>query len=289
MKRLSEMECALTNANGQTEMANSSVSKLEQKNSAMKQKLESARLLALKSSVELQETVLKEHATLKKVQLCDSEKEVLLENLKSYKNKGAKLHKDLKKAEALCNQTEALWKQEEREKEKILAQTSSIRKERERLEALAKEERRKIRQKADCELQKYKDNMKDFEEQISKLRMECESSRVAELREGINRSYGSHPTDRNTPAKRGHLIPNMYKRLPVFQEISPSESAREKNRECTMCMVEDISVIFLPCAHQVLCEECNERHEKDGATTCPLCRALIQTRFKPRFVKKQNN
>lgn len=288
MKRLSEMECALTNANAQTEMANSSVSKLEQKNSAMKQKLESARLLALKSSVELQEIVLKEHATLKKAQLSDSEKEVLLENLKSHKNKVAKLQKDLKKAEALYKQSEALWKQEEREKEKILAQTSSIRKERERLEALAKEERRKIRQKADCELQKYKDNMKDPEEQISKLRMECESSRVAALREGINWSYGSHPTGNNIPAKSGHLTPNMYKRLPVFQEISRSASVREKNRECTMCMAEDIYVIFLPCAHQVLCEECNQRHEKEGVTTCPLCRAVIQARFKPRFVKRQN-
>lgn len=182
-----------------------------------------------------------------------------------------------------------MWKQEEREKEKILAQASSIRKERERLEALAKEERHKIRQKADCELQKLKNNMKDLEEQISKLRMEGESSRVAALREGINRSHGSHPTDGNFPAKPGYLIPNMYKRLPVFQEISRSESVREKNRECTMCMAEDISVIFLPCAHQVLCEECNERHEKEGVTTCPLCRTVIQTRFKPRFVKRQNN
>ncbi|KAK1352600.1 putative E3 ubiquitin-protein ligase RF298 [Heracleum sosnowskyi] len=290
MKRLAEMECALTNANRQTEMANSSVSKLEQKNLAMKQKLESAKLLALKSSEELQEAVLKEHATLKKVQLCDSEKEVLLENLKSYKNKGAKLNKDLKKAEVLCKQNEALWKQEEREKEKILAQASSVKKERERLEALSKEERRKIKQKADCELEKYKDNMKELEEQISKLRMDCESSRVAALREGINRSYVSHPTGSNIPAKPGYLIPNVYKRLPVFQGmLPPSESVKANNRECSMCMVEDISVIFLPCAHQVLCEECNERHEKDGATTCPICRALIQTRFKPQFYKRQNN
>ncbi|KAL8100853.1 hypothetical protein AgCh_032920 [Apium graveolens] len=289
MKRLSEMDCALTNAKRQTEMANSSISKLEQKNLAMKQKLESAKLLGLKSSVELQDTVLKEQETLKKVQLCDSEKDVLLENVKSYKNKVAKLHKDVKKAEALCNQHEALWKKEEREKEKILAQASSIRKERERLEALAKEERRKIRQKADCELQKLKDNMKDLQEQIFKLRMEGESSRVAALREGINGSHGSHPTDGNFPAKPGYLLPNMYKRLPVFQEISRSESVREKNRECTMCLADDISVIFLPCAHQVLCEECNERHEKEGATICPLCRAAIQTRFKPRFVKRQNN
>lgn len=179
----------------------------------------------------------------------------------------------------------ALWKKEEKEKEKVLAQASSIRKERERLEAVAKEEGHKIRQKADRELQKHKELMKDLEEQISKLRMECESSKIAALREGISQNYGIPSS--NNPAKPYYLIPN-HKRLPVFQEISRSESVQKKNRECSMCLMNDISVILLPCAHQVLCEECNEDHEKQGATTCPLCRAVIQSRFIPRFVKKQN-
>ena len=183
---------------------------------------------------------------------------------------------------------QALLKQEEKENQKILALISSTRRERERLEALGKEEGDKIRKKADSELQKYKDNIKDLEEQISKLRMKCESSRIAALREGINQNYGSYPTNTNFPAKPGMLIPNIHKRLPVFQEISRSESVKEKNRECTMCMAADIFVIFLPCAHQVLCEECSELHEKQGATTCPLCRTTIQKRFKPRFAKKQN-
>ncbi|KAL1832875.1 hypothetical protein ACET3Z_002526 [Daucus carota] len=285
LKRLSEMEYALTNATRQTDMANSTFSELEKQNSALKLKLESAKLLALRSSEELQEAVRKEQETMKKVQSCDSEREVLVEDLKFLKNKTAKLQKDLKKAEAVRNQTEALWRKEEKEKEKVLAQASSIRKERERLEAVAKEEGHKIRQKADRELQKHKELMKDLEEQISKLRMECESSKIAALREGISQNYGIPSS--NNPAKPYYLIPN-HKRLPVFQEISRSESVQKKNRECSMCLMNDISVILLPCAHQVLCEECNEDHEKQGATTCPLCRAVIQSRFIPRFVKKQN-
>lgn len=135
-------------------------------------------------------------------------------------------------------------------------------------------------------MQKYNNNIKELEAEISKLRLESESSKIAALRRGINWSYGSVPTDsKSTPALQGYPVPNVLKRLPVFQDISRAGKVKQE-RECVMCMTEDISVIFLPCAHQVLCENCNVLHEKQGMNDCPSCRTPIQMRFAARFTKK---
>ncbi|GFP89109.1 putative E3 ubiquitin-protein ligase rf4 [Phtheirospermum japonicum] len=45
-----------------------------------------------------------------------------------------------------------------------------------------------------------------------------------------------------------------------------------------MCMTEEISVDFIPCAHLVLCGPCNILHEKQGMSVCPSCRATIDER-----------
>uniref|UniRef100_A0A3Q7IH43 RING-type domain-containing protein n=1 Tax=Solanum lycopersicum TaxID=4081 RepID=A0A3Q7IH43_SOLLC len=43
-------------------------------------------------------------------------------------------------------------------------------------------------------------------------------------------------------------------------------------RECVICMHEHISVVFLPCAHQVLNEYFNVLHQKKGMDKFPSCK-----------------
>lgn len=171
-------------------------------------------------------------------------------------------------------------------KVRVLSQASSIRKEKERLAALSKEEGDKIRQKAEIELQKYTDKIKELKAEISKLKLESESSKMDAFWRGVSLSYGSAPTDgTSTPALQGYLIPKVRKRLPVFRNLSGAERVKQE-RECVLCMMEEISVIFLPCAHQVLCEKCNVLHEKQGMNDCPSCRTPIQRRFTAHYAKK---
>nr|GLL41961.1 putative E3 ubiquitin-protein ligase RF298 [Ipomoea trifida] len=40
---------------------------------------------------------------------------------------------------------------------------------------------------------------------------------------------------------------------------------------------------FLPCAHQVLCKDCNTLHENQGMKDCPSCRTPIVQRIHARF------
>lgn len=60
----------------------------------------------------------------------------------------------------------------------------------------------------------------------------------------------------------------------------------KRERECVMCLSEEMSVVFLPCAHQVVCAMCNESHEKEGMKECPSCRTAIQQRISVRFARK---
>lgn len=277
VKRLSEMVCALDNATSQVEMANTTVRRLEEKNSVLKKEMEAAGLQALGSAANLQEALLREQDALKRVQSWDAEKSLLQEEVSTDKHQVAVLQHVLEKAKGLYNQIEGRHKQEEKVKEKLLIEASSIRKKREHLESLAKAEEDVIRQKAENELQKYKEDIKKLECKISELILESEASKIAALRGGIDGIHGSYPTEcKDFQARK------VTKRLAVFWDNFGGRSARAE-RECVMCLTEEISVVFLPCAHQALCVNCNELHEKQGMNDCPSCRTPIKRRIKVRF------
>ncbi|XAR58512.1 hypothetical protein NMG60_11013939 [Bertholletia excelsa] len=269
VKRLSEMECALTNATGQVEMANSTGRQLEEENALLKKDLEVARLQALESNANLQEASVREQEAQKKIQSWDIERSLLQEEVSKNKCRVAELEKALGKAKHLYNQIEARCQHEEQAKERLLTELHSIHKQREQQESLAKAEEDMVRQRTKSELQKYEEDIRNLEHKLSELTFESETSKIAALRRGLNGSHGS---------LLGHQAPKVTKRLAVFRD-----NFRGRSWECVMCLTEEISVIFLPCAHQALCGSCNELHEKQGMKSCPSCRTPIKRRIKARF------
>lgn len=181
--------------------------------------------------------------------------------------------------------SQARWKQEEKAKEELLTQASSTRKEREQIEASAKSKEEMIKLKAEANLQKYKDDIQKLEKEISELRLKTDSSKIAALRRGIDGSYASRLTDTiyGSARKESHA--------PYIAEIGtnfPSYAGHggvKRERECVMCLSEEMSVVFLPCAHQVVCTTCNDLHEKQGMKDCPSCRSPIQRRIPVRYAR----
>ncbi|KAJ1288307.1 hypothetical protein BS78_02G079300 [Paspalum vaginatum] len=57
----------------------------------------------------------------------------------------------------------------------------------------------------------------------------------------------------------------------------------QREQECVMCLEAEVSVVFLPCRHQVVCADCNQRHRDGGMTECPSCRSPIERRIRARF------
>lgn len=164
-------------------------------------------------------------------------------------------------------------------------QANSIRKEREQIEASTKSKEDMIKSKAEKNLQKYKDDIEKLEKEISQLRLKTDSSKIAALKRGIDGSYASRLTDiRNGLDHQNSWSPYISDVVREFQDYSESGGVK-RERECVMCLSEEMSVVFLPCAHQVVCTTCNELHEKQGMKDCPSCRSPIQRRISVRYAR----
>lgn len=164
-------------------------------------------------------------------------------------------------------------------------QASSIRKEREQIEASTKSKEDMIKLKAENNLQRYKDDIRKLEKEISHLQLKTDSSKIAALRRGIDGSYASKLTDvRNGQDHKQSRTCYTSEVLTAFHYCSETGGVR-RERECVMCLSEEMSVVFLPCAHQVVCTTCNELHEKQGMKDCPSCRSPIQRRIPVRYAR----
>ncbi|XP_006306728.2 putative E3 ubiquitin-protein ligase RF4 [Capsella rubella] len=259
-KRLSEMDFALRNSTSQLEKAHSTARRLEQEQSILKKEMEAAKIKAAESAESFREAKERGQKSLKDTHLWEGQKILLQEELKGQKDKVAVLQKEVTKAKNRQNQIEAALKQERTAKGKLCAQALLIKKERKELEALGKVEEERIKVKAETDVKYYTDNIKRLETEMAELKLKSNYSRIVALKKGSSESKAT---------RRENLGMTKVKR----------------ERECVMCLSEEMSVIFLPCAHQVLCLKCNQLHEKEGMMDCPSCRGTIQRRIQARFAR----
>ncbi|XP_059295609.1 putative E3 ubiquitin-protein ligase RF298 [Lycium ferocissimum] len=258
MKRLAEMEQALVNTNASIEYANSTLHKLGGENGVLKKEMEASKLSNEVSTITLHKALAKEQETVKKCQAGEVEKRSLQEEFSILKQEIADLEQLQEKAKQRLDQFEVLWKQEEKVKQRILEQADSLKAEREQLRVQGKLEVNNLREKAERNMQKCKEDIQKLESEISQLRLQSERSKIDALKRGT---------------------PQMTKGLAGDEETSSSSAVVKMERECVMCMSEQRSVVFLPCAHQVLCANCNVLHEKKGMDDCPSCRTPIKKRI----------
>ncbi|KAK7270246.1 hypothetical protein RIF29_23250 [Crotalaria pallida] len=267
VKRISEMEYATENTKKQIENTTSAALMREAENSLLKNELVSAKLLAEKSMTSHQEALEREQITIKKAQSLESENALHRDELEREKHKLSNLHQQIDKEKNLLGKAEARVERERVAKEKLLAQAAAIKKESKELEARRKAEEDGIRKKAAHNLQQYVEEIAKLERELDEIKQKSESEKIAVLRKGEstgNKKSGPSQTMVSSQAK------SVAGRL-------------RRERECVMCLSEEMSVVFLPCAHQVVCTECNKLHEKQGMKECPSCRTPIQSRIQARF------
>ncbi|KAJ6802745.1 putative E3 ubiquitin-protein ligase RF298 [Iris pallida] len=271
-KKLAEMEIALSRASVQVDTTNATARSLQVENSELRKEMEAARLRAAESAASCQEVSSRETKTLKQFQSWEKQKALFHEELASEKRKLSQLQQQLEQAKEYRDQLEARWKLEEKAKDEALKQASTERKEREQIEVSGRSKGNAMRLKAETDLQRYRDGVKKLEQQMAQLRLRTDSPKVAALTWGM--TDGSTRASRLSDGRKddgGHAVSKF------FDSQEPEEVQRE--RECVMCLSEEMSVVFLPCAHQVVCTKCNELHEKQGMGDCPSCRTPIQRRI----------
>ncbi|XP_042064574.1 putative E3 ubiquitin-protein ligase RF298 isoform X1 [Salvia splendens] len=275
MKKLLEMQNALRKASGQVDRANAAVRRLEVENSSLRREMEAAKLHAAESAASCQEVSKREKKTLMKFQSWEKQKNVYQEELSADKLILTQMQQKLKQATDVHDQVEAKLNQEEKAKCELLAQVDSLKKERDQIEVSTQSKEDMIKSRAENNLQKYKDDIARLEKEISQLRLKTDFFKIAALRRGIDGSYASKLTDfRDTPLLKDSAISYISKMVAA----TGFSGGVKRERECVMCLSEEMSVVFLPCAHQVVCTMCNELHEKQGMKDCPSCRGPILQR-----------
>ncbi|XP_004247551.1 putative E3 ubiquitin-protein ligase RF298 [Solanum lycopersicum] len=261
MRRIMEMEQALVNTNSMGETINSLLNTLEMDNVGLKKDLEAVMPSAGKHAMNVNNALAKEQEALKKCQAADMEKRSFDEDLSAIKQEKTSLQQQQEKANKVLHQYKDLFNHEESVKQKFQQQVDCLKNEREQLRVKGKVQRHNFREKVERNKQKYKEETQKCESEISQLRFQSQRSITEALKRGI---------------------PQLTKGLSTYAESSDSNVVKME-RECVMCMHEHISVVFLPCAHQVLCEDCNVLHQKKGMDECPSCRTPIKERISVHF------
>ncbi|XP_059298016.1 putative E3 ubiquitin-protein ligase RF298 [Lycium ferocissimum] len=251
MKRLTEMEHALSNASGQIEMANSTLRRLEVENAVLKKEMEAARMDAVGSATNFHQALAREQEILKKCQALEMEKGELQDDFSNLKREATRFEQELERAKKRQNQFKDLSQQQKREKQRFIQQADSLKAERVKLGVQSKMEEDNIIETAEKSMRKCKEDILKLESEISHLRFQSEGSKIEALRRNDN--------------------------------FAPASVKSE--RECVMCLSEEMTVVFLPCAHLVLCEQCNVLHEKQGMNDCPSCRTPIKKRISVKFAR----
>ncbi|KAK1408671.1 hypothetical protein QVD17_40646 [Tagetes erecta] len=282
MKKLTEMENALCKASGQVERANSAVRRLKVENSSLRREMEAANLRAAESAASCEEVSKREKKTLTQFQSWEKVKTLFHDELLAEKRKATQLEQDLVLAKEQQEQIETRWKQEEKAKEELISQATSYRIGRLEAESTAKLREDLTRLKADNNLQRYKEDIEKLKNEISMLSSKTDSLKIAALKGGVDGSYAGKLADIKTPPSRHEPQPPVISKM--VNDFHGGGGVK-RERECVMCLSEEMCVVFLPCAHQVVCKTCNEIHEKQGMKDCPSCRGPIQRRICVRYAR----
>lgn len=163
------------------------------------------------------------------------------------------------------------WRQEEKSKDDALSLANAEKWAREQLEIVAMRREETWRRKADADFQRHKDDIQRLESELDQLKIAAEMCSL-----DLNSGVSLHATDTSGL----QALKDTSSQL--LQELAELQDSRDicRDRECVMCMCEESSVVFLPCAHQIVCVHCNDLHQKQGMRDCPSCRTVIQQRIR---------
>ncbi|KAL2901490.1 MND1-interacting protein 1 [Bienertia sinuspersici] len=266
MKRLSEMENALRKASSQVDRANASVRRLEVENAEIRAEMEASKLSASESVTTCLEVAKREKKCLKRLLAWEKQKTKLQEEISTEKQKIDDLQQQLLLILASQKEAEAKWKREVKEKELAMTQVEEERRSKEATESNNKRKLEALRLRIDIDFQRNKDDLQRLEQELSRLKAN------AQLLEPQD-SSDTFGTGSPEAGKQGE---NMERLVGELDE--PDKEGSE--RECLICMKEEVSVVFLPCAHQIMCASCGEDYGKQGKATCPCCRCPIEQRIR---------
>ncbi|KAG5248980.1 MND1-interacting protein [Salix suchowensis] len=272
MKRLSEMENALRKASGQVDRANAAVRRLETENAEIRAEMEASKLSASESVKTCLEVAKREKKCLKRLLAWEKQKTKLQAEIADEKEKMKELQRCLDKTEQAQKEAEVKWRQGVKAKEQALALVEEERCSKEAAEADSKRKLEALRLKIEIDFQRHKDDLQRLDQEFSGLKSAAESTE-------LNNQSNALPSGKSERTKpQGDTIARLLHELDKLE--NSSDKGANCDRECMICMKDEVSIVFLPCAHQVICASCSDNYGKKGRATCPCCRVPIEQKIR---------
>lgn len=117
-----------------------------------------------------------------------------------------------------------------------------------------------LRSKIEMDFQRYKDDLQRLEQELSQIQTSTDPDQQ------LTYAYGSRLHTETIAS--------------LLNELDDLDEKPEIDRACIFCQKDEVSIVFLPCAHQVLCGSCNEEYGKKGNAKCPTCKVVIEQRIR---------
>ncbi|XP_042063811.1 MND1-interacting protein 1-like [Salvia splendens] len=254
-----ETEQTLRNMNCEASRVRELVRTLELSKAHIKADTEALRLSTSEYESDLNRVLHREMKLMKKVATFGKQITNLRVNITEAKQKVLQLQHDILQIEKEAKEAEDGWKQEGREKERKIALEGTEARRVEAHRAYLRQELTECRQNAENALRAKEDDLQRLEQELSRVQMFYQMSIVS--------------LEGDTFLYNGVEVASLEKN-------APSESSRHWT--CMKCFTNDVSILFLPCAHQVLCAPCHEGSTSSsmGKQRCPFCGAEIEQSIK---------
>ncbi|KAK7307723.1 hypothetical protein VNO77_41038 [Canavalia gladiata] len=272
MKRLSEMENALRKASGQMDQANAIVKRLEAENAEIKAELEASKLSASESVATCKQVEKREKKCLKRLLAWEKQKAKLQQDISDEKQKILEIQEELVRTKQREEEAEVMGREELKAKEEALAMIEEERRSKEAAEANNKRNLKALRLKIEIDFQCRKDDLLRLEQEISRLKASSQSA-------DLHLRSRTLPTSESEDAEpQRDTIAKLLQELDNVKDFSEKEV--NSNRECIICGKDELSILFLPCAHQIMCASCSEQYGRKCKAVCPCCRVPIEQRIR---------
>ncbi|KAL9175780.1 hypothetical protein ABFS82_02G134300 [Erythranthe guttata] len=257
MLEINESRSSLQNMNRELSFSSDDMGRLRIKNAQIRADTEALKLNRTESDMEVADILKRERKCVRKLSVVEKQNCNLQSQCQEEKQTMLQLELELLQVEKDTKEDEVSWRQNIKEKEYMLAirgeeiRTAEIHK------ANSRAELTKLRQKREMESQLGRDDFQRLEDELSRLRVS------QQMRESGDSSYEDAEATSS-------------------ESSAPIDSSERSIRHwiCMMCLENEVSVVFLPCAHQVLCFPCHERNLSTVGAQCPYCHVGIEESIK---------
>ncbi|RCV10402.1 hypothetical protein SETIT_2G109400v2 [Setaria italica] len=248
-KKLEETQRALDSTSDELNRVNSCVQELTDKVSHSRREKKAVQLQGKKADERLANLLSKENELMDGLKSMETEKSFLQEELVAERSKLSNLLKSLEQARRSEDSVKKRCQEGAKMLDAVTKQVNSERTALERIDTSARTKSSNLLLKAQKDQEWLQANIRNLKQQVGEMTSSSKLQRVA-----------------------------MFMPPPGFAMDSV-----QREQECAMCLEEEVSVVFLPCGHQVVCAGCNQRHQEVGMTECPSCRSPIERRICARF------